>query len=186
MSVTSLLNSGGKRPIRLSFGVCSLSKDSLSLFAYEVCNYIVCLTWCCTLVELLSFIKIRNHLLQAIHKLVSHKFLMNESYSVEPTPFAILLHYHVNAMGKNVFVPLALGQDWKGAANTGGNMSKGGFLGVRCIWLQNSVSGGTVRASLLEAFKVRAGNALKSEKKLFCSGNEQGLLQLWFFLLFYV
>lgn len=164
MSVTSLPNSGGKRPIRLNLGVSSLSKDFLYLFAYvfyEVCNYIVCFGWFCTLVEL-SFIKIRNHLLQATHKLVSHKFLMSESNWMEHTVFATLLHYCVNSGGGKIFVPLVLGQDWKSAASTGGDMCKGGFLGVRFIGLGNSLPGGTVKATLLEALKIRAGNALKS------------------------
>lgn len=63
-------------------------------------------------------------------------------------------------------------------------MCKRGFLGVRFIGLGNSLPGGTVKATLLEALKTRAGSALEvCEKKLFCSGSEQGLLQLWFFLL---
>lgn len=103
-------------------------------------------------------------------------------WSTQHTAFATLLHYCVNSVGKKIFVPLALGQDWKSAASTGGDMCKRGFLGVRFIGLGNSLPGGTVKAALLEALKTRAGSALEvCEKKLFCSGSEQGLLQLWFF-----
>lgn len=148
---------------------------------------IVCFGWFCILVELLSFIKIRNHLLQATHKLVSHKFLTSESNSMEHTAFATLLHCCVKSVGKKIFVPVVLGQDWKSAASTGGDMCKGGFLGVRFNGLGNSLPGGTVKATLLEALKIRAGSALKSMwKELFCSGNERSLLQLWVFLLFCV
>lgn len=120
--------------------------------------------------------------MQATHKLVSHKFLASESNSAEHIAFATLLHYCVNSVGKKIFVPLVLGQDWKSAASTGGDMCKRGFLGVRFIGLGNSLPGGTVKATLPEALNTRAGNALKvCEKKRFCSGNEQGLLQLWIF-----
>lgn len=76
--------------------------------------------------------------MQATHELVSHKFLMSESDSVEHRAFAALLHYCVNSVGKKVFVPLILGQDWKSAAGIGGDVCKR-FLGSEIYWAGDSV-----------------------------------------------
>lgn len=70
----------------------------------------------------LYFIEILNYVLLATQKLLSHKFLVSQSNSVVCTVFATLLCYYINSTGKKIFVPLMIGQDWKSAVSTGGDV----------------------------------------------------------------
>lgn len=70
----------------------------------------------------LSFIKIRNYLLQEAHKLVSHQFLSSKNNPVEHTAFATLLQYFLNSVGKKILVALVLGQDWQSSMSIDGDV----------------------------------------------------------------